>query len=628
MTEIVAVRGYRQQQPFAAGEYATSGGSASGFDSTIVALDTAAGITGWGEMAPLGSFYAPSFAAGARAGLAELAPSLIGQDAAQPLRVAEHMDAALSGHPYVKSAIDMACWDAAARIRGLPLCTALGGGQGESVELYRSIPPVAPDEAAGLARRHLAEGYRRLQVKVGGEPAVDAERLAAVRDAAGPDIVLFADANAGWSTSSALRFVRLAADIDHVLEQPCETLAECRLVREHCTSPMVLDESIDSMAALLAAWRDGIAGGVTIKIARVGGVTRAAQIRDVAVELGMMVTVEDTGGAGIDTAAMAHLSVSTPEALPHAHRRLQRLGDRRQRGGDARAAGRTARAAGRPGSGRARAGRCPRRPVRPGAMMPPAMPDALILDDRLALADVVAVARDHRPVELAPAARERIAAGRDVTAALLARGERVYGLTTGVGALKRVAVGERDQAAFNRLLLLSHRTGTGPDVAEDVVRAAMLAQLAGFGRGRAGVRPELADHLVAALNAGLVPRVRTTGSLGQSDLGSLADLAEALTGDGDWATELERLGLEPWLPTAKEALAFVNSNAFTLGWTALALAGRRGAAGRVRPVGDAHVRGHGRERRGARPGDRRCPAGARTGRARSTGCGRCWTAAR
>ena len=247
-------------------------------------------------------------------------------------------------------------------------------------------------------------------------------------------------------------------------------------------------------------------------------------------------------------------------------------------------------------------------------MMPPAMPDALILDDRLALADVVAVARDHCPVELAPAARERIAAGRDVTAALLARGERVYGLTTGVGALKRVAVGERDQAAFNRLLLLSHRTGTGPDVAEDVVRAAMLAQLAGFGRGRAGVRPELADHLVAALNAGLVPRVRTTGSLGQSDLGPLADLAEALTGDGDWATELERLGLEPWLPTAKEALAFVNSNAFTLGWTALALAGRRGAAGRVRPVGDAHVRGHGGECRGARPGDRRCPAGARTGR--------------
>jgi L-alanine-DL-glutamate epimerase-like enolase superfamily enzyme len=313
VTEIVAVRGYRQHQPFVAGEYSTSGGSAAGFDSMIVALDTAGGVTGWGEMAPLGSFYAPAFAAGARAGLAELAPALLGQDADQPLRLAERMDAALLGHPYVKSAVDMACWDAAGRIAGLPLCTLLGGGAGQSVELYRSIPPVSPGDAAGLARRHLAEGYRRLQVKVGGDPALDAERLAAVRDAVGPRVVLFADANAGWSTSSALQFARLAAGIDHVLEQPCATLAECRLVREHCAAPMVLDESIGSMAALLDAWRDGVAGGVTIKIARVGGVTRAAQIRDVAVELGMMVTVEDTGGASIDTAAMAHLSASTPE---------------------------------------------------------------------------------------------------------------------------------------------------------------------------------------------------------------------------------------------------------------------------------------------------------------------------
>jgi L-alanine-DL-glutamate epimerase-like enolase superfamily enzyme len=314
VTEIVAVRGYRQWQPFAAGEYATSGGSAAGFDSMIVALDTAGGVTGWGEMAPLGSFYAPSFAAGARAGLAELAPALLGLDAAQPLRVAERMDAVLRGHPYVKSAVDMACWDAAARIQGRPLYAALGGRCGESVALYRSIPPVAPDRAAGLARTHLAEGYRRLQVKVGGEPALDAERVAAVREAAGPDAALFADANAGWTSTAALRFVRLAAGVDHVLEQPCATLAECRLVREHCASPMVLDESIDSMDALLAAWRDGIAGGITIKIARVGGVSRAAAIRDTAVTLGLLVTVEDTGGASIDTAAMAHLSVSTPEA--------------------------------------------------------------------------------------------------------------------------------------------------------------------------------------------------------------------------------------------------------------------------------------------------------------------------
>ena len=201
------------------------------------------------------------------------------------------------------------------------------------------------------------------------------------------------------------------------------------------------------------------------------------------------------------------------------------------------------------------------------------MTEPLLLDASLALEDVADVALRGRPVRLADAARARISAARDVTDGLLARGERVYGLTTGVGALKRVAVGGGEQLAFNRLMLLSHRTGTGPDVAEPVVRAVMLAQVAGFARGRSGVRVELADHLTDALNAGLVPRVRTTGSLGQSDLGPLADLAAALTGDGDWASELGRLGLVPWEPTAKEALAFVNSNGFSLGWSALALVG-------------------------------------------------------
>ncbi len=195
----------------------------------------------------------------------------------------------------------------------------------------------------------------------------------------------------------------------------------------------------------------------------------------------------------------------------------------------------------------------------------------LQLDDRLTIEDVMAVARGGRRVTLADAAAARVQHGRDVTESLLHRGERVYGLTTGVGALKRVAVGESEQVPFNRLLVLSHRTGTGPAVEEAVVRAAMLAQAAGFARGRSGVRVQLVQLLLDALNAGLAPRVRTTGSLGQSDLGPLADLGSALTGEGEWAGELERLGLAPWEPSDKEALAFVNSNAFTLGWTALAM---------------------------------------------------------
>ncbi len=315
MSAITAIRAYRHWQPFAEGSYGTSGGTAEGFDAVVVAVDTASGVTGWGEVAPLGSFYSDAFAAGARAGVAELAPQLLGLDAAQPRAVAGRMAALLRGHPYVRSAIDMACWDAAAREQGRPLCEALGGRFGDAAELYRSVPPLPAEQAAALAARLVAAGYGRLQVKVGGDPAADVERLRAVRDAVPPGVPLVADANGAWPTASAIRFAAMARDVDHTLEQPCATLAECAVVRRRCTVPMLLDESIVTLDDLLGARSGGIADGVTVKLSRVGGVTPAALIRDVAVELGLSVTVEDTGGASIDTAAMVHMSLSTPERL-------------------------------------------------------------------------------------------------------------------------------------------------------------------------------------------------------------------------------------------------------------------------------------------------------------------------
>ena len=185
------------------------------------------------------------------------------------------------------------------------------------------------------------------------------------------------------------------------------------------------------------------------------------------------------------------------------------------------------------------------------------------LADVLTVRDVCAVA-DGEAIELGEGARRRIATARELTERLLEGGERVYGLTTGVGALKRVDVTASQQASFNRLLLQSHRTGTGASAPDRVVRAAMVVQLGGFSAGRSGVGLPLAERLVRALNGGITPPVRTIGSLGQSDLGPLADLACGLLDD-------PALG-EPWEPTSKEALAFVNSNAFSLGWAALALA--------------------------------------------------------
>jgi cis-L-3-hydroxyproline dehydratase len=141
----------------------------------------------------------------------------------------------------------------------------------------------------------------------------DAERLAAVRAAVGPAGVLYADANAGWTTAAARRFLEATAGLDYTLEQPCPSIEECAALRPHCARPLVLDESVTSFGELLRCRREAGADGVTIKLARVGGITRAALLRDAACELGLTVTVEDTGGSTIDTAAMLHLSHSTPE---------------------------------------------------------------------------------------------------------------------------------------------------------------------------------------------------------------------------------------------------------------------------------------------------------------------------
>jgi L-alanine-DL-glutamate epimerase-like enolase superfamily enzyme len=313
---ITGISGHRQDQPFRDGPYVCSGGrSALGFDSLIVRIDTDRGITGWGEMAPLGAFYDPAFAAGARSAFAELAPKLLGRDPSQLIALDRQMEFLLKGHPYAKAAIDMACWDALGKAAGLPLAELLGGRFGDSVDLYRSVSQDKPEKMAARAKAYVAEGYRRLQVKVGLDPDEDIERFEAVRAAIGGDIPLFADANGGWVTHQARRFLQATRNLDFYMEQPCLTYAECRALRGDCNRPMILDESIDSLAALLQAHADRVADGITIKIARVGGVTKAKLIRDVAAELGIAVTVEDTGGAEIDTAAMVHLSLSTPEAL-------------------------------------------------------------------------------------------------------------------------------------------------------------------------------------------------------------------------------------------------------------------------------------------------------------------------
>src|SRR3954447_7254538 len=204
--KITRITAYRVELPLHEGSYKWSGGkSVNVFDSTVVEVETDAGITGYGEVCPLGPFYLPAYANGVRAGIAELGPHLIGEDPRQLDKLNRLMDAALKGHAYVKSGIDMACWDILGKVAGMPVCTLLGGRYGEDFVLYRAISQEPAEAMAKRVAAYRAEGYRRFQLKVGGDPGEDIARIRAVAAQLQPGDRLIADANTGWLVHDALR---------------------------------------------------------------------------------------------------------------------------------------------------------------------------------------------------------------------------------------------------------------------------------------------------------------------------------------------------------------------------------------------------------------------------------------
>ena len=314
--KITRIFAHRVELPLREGRYSWSGGkSVSVFDSTVVGVESDSGVVGYGEVCPLGSFYLPAYAEGVRAGLRELAPHLIGEDPRELSRLNHRMDAALKGHPYVKSGIDIACWDLLGQATGLPVCTLMGGRFGERVQLYRAISQEAPDAMAKKVSAYRAEGYTRFQLKVGGDPDTDIERIRAVRAMLQPTDRLIADANTGWTQHDAVRVARAVRDVDVYIEQPCLTYEECLAVRRSTNHPFVLDESVDGLDMLLRARADLAMDVVNLKISKLGGLTKTRQARDLCVSMGIAMTLEDSWGGDITTAAIAHLAHSTPEAL-------------------------------------------------------------------------------------------------------------------------------------------------------------------------------------------------------------------------------------------------------------------------------------------------------------------------
>jgi len=292
--------------------YMADGKTCDTVESVVIAVETNAGLTGWGEVCPI-PHYLPAYARGVAPALQALAEVVLGADPVGAEAVMARADAFLPGHVYAKSALDIALWDITGQVAGLPLHALLGGRRQADLPLYHSITCVEPDEMARIAREAQAQGITQFQAKLGasGDWQTDVERLVKVREAVGPGPLVYGDWNCGATSLEATRVGRAVAHLDVMLEQPCATLEDCARVRSATGLAMKLDELAHDTESLLAAHRLGIMDAVALKLSKFGGISATRRARDLCLHLGARMCIECTWGSDIVTAAALHLGAAT-----------------------------------------------------------------------------------------------------------------------------------------------------------------------------------------------------------------------------------------------------------------------------------------------------------------------------
>ena len=320
--KISAIEVFQVELPYSGGLYRLSGGRTyQSFDATMVRIVADDGRDGWGESTPFGSTYIAAHALGVRAGIAEIAPHLLGRDPRQVDRINDAMDDALVGHNHAKTPLDVACWDLFGKSVGMPVCDLLGGATGVRMPTISSIYAGDPEDMRARVADHRARGYLGHSVKVGateaeGGPALDANRIeAALADRRQGEFFLV-DANGGLSVEHALRMLRLLPrQLDFVLEAPCATWREHVSLRRRTDIPIIWDELADSDPALARIISEDAADGIGLKISKNGGLTAGRRHRDMCRAAGLTISVQDTVGSDIAFAGIVHLGQTVPEKL-------------------------------------------------------------------------------------------------------------------------------------------------------------------------------------------------------------------------------------------------------------------------------------------------------------------------
>lgn len=314
---IAEIHIHRHELPVHNGPYRMGHAEIWSLSTTLVKLVGDNGLVGWGETCPVGPTYSESYAAGAASAVSEMAPRLIGTEVL-PVPLHRRMDGLLNGHNYAKAAIDIAAHDLLGKHLGISVSDLLGGALIDQVPSYYSIGVGSPGETARIAAEKRAEGYPRLQVKIGGRPVE--EDIEAVRKVweviRGSGMRLAVDGNRCLTTRDALRLSRECPDIPFILEQPCGTIEDLQQIRSQVSHGIYMDENSIDLNTVITAAGTGMVHGFGMKVTRIGGLHPMRAFRDICAARNLPHTCDDAWGGDIIAAACTHIGATVaPELL-------------------------------------------------------------------------------------------------------------------------------------------------------------------------------------------------------------------------------------------------------------------------------------------------------------------------
>jgi L-Ala-D/L-Glu epimerase len=292
--------------------------------TVLVRITATDGQTGWGEATPDPNVTGETWHSTIAVLEHDLAPAVLGLDARDREGVVRAMNARVDGVPAAKAAIDIAVHDLVAKAAGLPLWALLGGKSKPYLTISRVVSIKSPEQMAADARQHVRDGFETVKLKVGdaANPRLDVARVAAVREAIGPDIGIKIDVNQGWKTPGiaipAIRAI-LASNPDYI-EQPVDQhdIAALAEVRRSTGAPIMADECVHGVREMRQVAELRAADLVNIKLMKTGGLVNAIRVNAIAEaagivgQVGTMVESSIASAAGLHF-AMAHANIQTVE---------------------------------------------------------------------------------------------------------------------------------------------------------------------------------------------------------------------------------------------------------------------------------------------------------------------------